>query len=212
MKTYNLTKLVKGVVLAAALVTSVVACGNKDKNNNNQNAFQMSCTNCGDISGIPFFSVNSTVQSMSYYGSQTAMRLSLTFSGQNTQQQQGTGQTNYYYGAPASMMYTGKASAIGIAAISYPLSLGMCPQLPPGNWNIVTRNAGMWNGSGSQAQISGLRVELQKDGMNAVAVFTNVAAVEYPYSGYSSQTRLWGNMQIESVNGYWCQGANFQLY
>jgi hypothetical protein len=70
----------------------------------------------------------------------------------------------------------------------------------------------MWNGSGSQAQISGLRVELQKDGMNAVAVFTNVAAVEYPYSGYSSQTRLWGNMQIESVNGYWCQGANFQLY
>lgn len=211
MKTYNLAKLVKGVFLAAALVTSVVACGNKDKNNNNQNAFQMSCSNCGDISPIAFFSVNSTAQSMSYYGSTTAMRLSLSFAGQNIQQQQQSGQ-NYYYGAPASMMYTGKVSAIGTAAVTYPLNLGMCPQMPAGNYNVVTRNVGMWNGNGSQAQVSGLRVELQKDGLSATAVLTNVWAIEYPYSGYSSSTRLSGNVQIESVNGFWCQGANFYLY
>lgn len=215
MKTYNLTKLVKGVLISAALITSVVACGNKNKDNNNLNAFQYACTNCGDISPIAFFSVNTTAQSMSYYGgSTTAMRLGLSFAGQNIQQQQQSGQnnTNYYYGAPASMMYTGKVSAIGTAAISYPLNLGMCPQLPPGNYNVQTKNVGMWNGNGSQAQISGLRLELSKEGYSAQVVLSNAWAIEYPYSGYSSSTRLSGNVQVESVNGYWCQGANFYLY
>lgn len=214
MKTLKLTKLVKGVLISAALITSVVACGNKNKDNNNQNAFQMSCSNCGEISGIPFFSVNTVAQSMSYYGSTTAMRLSLSFSGQNAQQQQQPQQQGqqYNYYSPASMLYTGKVSAIGTVAVSYPLNLGMCPQLPAGNYNLVTRNAGMWNGNGSQAQISGLRVELQRDGMNIVASFSNVWAIEYPYSGYSSSSRLSGNLQIEQVNGYWCQGANYYLY
>ena len=51
MKTYNLAKLVKGFLVSALLITTVVACGNKDKDNQNQNAFQQSCGNCGDISG-----------------------------------------------------------------------------------------------------------------------------------------------------------------
>jgi hypothetical protein len=212
MKTINFKKLVKGVLISAALVTSVVACGNKNKDNPNMNAYQMSCANCGDISGIPFYTVQTTVQSMSF--GQNAMRLNLSFSGQNTQQPlnqgQSTGQYSYY--SPASMTYTGKVSAIGTAAVSYQMNLGMCPQLPAGNYNVATQTVGMWNGNGSQAQVSGIRLVLTKDNITAYATLSNVWAIEYPYSSYSSSTRMSGNFIIEQVNGYWCQNASFYLY
>jgi hypothetical protein len=212
MKTFNFKKLVKGVLVSAALVTSVVACGNKNKDNPNLNAYQMSCSNCNDILDVPFFSVQSTVQAPSAYGyASNVMRLSLSFAGQNIQMQQPQSSTNYpYYYGVASMMYVGKVSAVGTAAINYPITPGMCQQLPPGNYTVATRNVGMWNGNGQQAQVSGLQVELDFNGMQVLATLSNVWAVDLGY-GVNS-THLSGNLQITHVIGRWCNAPAYYIY
>jgi len=211
MKTFNFKKLVKGVLLSAALVTSVVACGNKNKDNPNPNAYQMSCANCTEISGITFYSVQTAVQSYTPYGAQNVMRISWNFSGQNIQQPQNQSNGNYtnYY-APASMMYTGKVSAIGTAAVSYPMNTGMCAQIPTGSYNILTRNVGNWAGNGSQAQVSGLQVELSTSGYSIIATLSNVWAVDYGY-GVNS-TRMSGTLQITQINGVWCNASPMYMY
>lgn len=212
MRTNNLNKLIKVALLSAALVTSVVACGNKNKDNQQLNAFQQSCvSNCQDISAIPFFSVNSTAQSQSYgygygYGSQSSMRLSLSFAGQNINQQQNQNQ-NYNQWASPAMNYTGRVSAIGTVTTSQVLNLGFCPQVPAGQYSLATQTAGQWN----QGQISGIRFVISGP-VSMTAILLNAQASEGMYQYGSGGSRLYGTLQIEQVNGYYCQGANFYLY
>jgi hypothetical protein len=210
MKTNNLNKLIKVALLSAALVTSVVACGNKNKDNQQLNAFQQSCvSNCQDISAIPFFTVNSTAQSQTYgygYGSQSSMRLSLSFAGQNISQQQNQNQ-NYNPWASPAMNYSGRVSAVGTVTISQVLNLGFCPQVPAGQYSLATNTAGQWN----QGQISGIRFVISGP-VSMTAILLNAQATEGMYQYGSGGSRLYGTLQVEQVNGYYCQGANFYLY
>jgi hypothetical protein len=215
MKMNNLTKLVKGVLVSVALVTTVVACGNKNKDNPNLNAYQQACSNCGDITGFPFFTAQTTAQSMTYGSYANAMKINWSFSGQNISQQQQNNQNNngYSYGAP-SMMYTGKVSAIGTVTVNSLLNLGMCPQIPPGNYQLATQTVGAWNGNGNQAQVSGIRLLMTRDNIQFTAILSNAYAAEYVgYGyGYASRTQISGNLQIEQVNGFYCNSASFYLY
>lgn len=211
MKTNNLNKLIKVALLSAALVTSVVACGNKNKDNQQLNAFQQSCvSNCEDISPIPFFSVNTTGQSMTYgygYGSTSSLRMSLSFAGQNISQQQNQNQ-NYNPWASPAMNYVGRVSAVGTVTFSQALNLGFCPAIPAGQYSLATQTAGQWN----QGQISGIRFVISGP-VSMTALLLNAQASEGGYYQYGSGgSRLYGNLQIEQVNGYYCQGANFYLY
>jgi hypothetical protein len=210
MKTNNFNKLIKVALLSAALVTSVVACGNKNKDNQQLNAFQQSCvSNCQDISAIPFFTVNSTAQSQSYgygYGSQSSMRLSLSFAGQNINPQQSQNQ-NYNQWASPAMNYSGRVSVVGTATTSQVLSPAFCPQVPAGQYSVVTNAAGQWN----QGQISGVRLVFSGP-VSMTAILTNAQASEGMYQYGAGGSRLYGTLQIEQVNGYYCQGSNFYLY
>ena len=213
MKTNNFNKLIKVALLSAALVTSVVACGNKNKDNQQLNAFQQSCvSNCQDISAIPFFTVNSTAQSQSYgygYGSQASMRLNLSFAGQNInpQQQNTNPNQNYNQWASPAMNYSGRVSVIGTATLNQVLSPAFCPQVPAGQYSVSTHTAGQWN----QGQISGVRFVISGP-VSMTAVLLNAQASEGMYQYGAGGSRLYGTLQIEQVNGYYCQGSNFYLY
>lgn len=209
MRTYNLKTLAKGLVLAAALVTSVIACGKKaDNNNQNVNAFTQSCVNCQNITGFPFF----TAQTAAYlsnpygYGYAEALKINWSFSGQNvsSQAQANNPYGGQSYGSPA-MNYNGQVSAAGQVSVNTALSNRyFCPGVPAGTYNLTTQTVGQW----SAGAISGLKLLLTGP-VNIVAILTQAQASEYGYQ-YQSGSRISGNLQIESVNGYYCQGL--QLY
>jgi hypothetical protein len=209
MNSINVKKLVQKVLLSAALVATVVACGDKNRDDKQLNAFQQSCvSNCQDISPIPFFTVNTTAQSQTYGywgGNATAMRINLSFAGQNLSQTQQQNQ-NYNSWASPAMNYSGRVSVVGTVTVNSVLNLGFCPQVPAGQYSLATQTAGQWN----QGQISGIRFVITGP-VSMTALLLNASASEQVY-GYSSSTRLWGNLQVETVNGYYCQGANFYLY
>ncbi len=208
MSNQKYTKLAKSILLAAALVTSVIACGKKNQDNNqNINQFTQSCVNCQNITGFPFFTAQTTAYKMNYYGygSTEAFKINWSFSGQNvssqTQANNPYGQT---YGSPA-MTYSGQVSAAGQVSVTAPLSFGFCPAIPPGAYNLTTQTVGQWNGG----QISGLKL-LITGAVNIVAIFTQGQASDNGY-GYAGGNFISGNMQLESVNGYYCQGASLYL-
>ncbi|MEQ1723081.1 MAG: hypothetical protein ABL930_07880 [Pseudobdellovibrio sp.] len=208
MKNNNLTKIAKGL-LATALLTTLVACGKKaDNNNQNLNAFTLGCVaNCEGITGFPFFAAQTQAYKMNYYGYgyTNAMSLNLSFSGQNINSQaQGQGQNNNQYASPA-MNYVGKVSAAGQVNVAAILNLGFCPAVPAGQYNLVTQTAGQW----ANGAISGLRMVIQGP-VTMTAVINQAQASEYGYQ-YSSSSRVTGQIVIEQVNGYFCQGATLYL-
>jgi hypothetical protein len=206
MKCNNLTKIAKGF-LATALLSTLVACGKKaDNNNQNLNAFNLGCVaNCEGITGIPFFTAQTQAYKMNYYGYgyTNAMTLNLSFSGQNINSQ-AQGQNNNQYASPA-MNYVGKVSAAGQVNVAAVLNLGFCPAVPAGQYNLVTQTAGQW----ANGTISGLRMLIQGP-VAITAVINQAQASEYGYQ-YSSSSRVTGQIVIEQVNGYFCQGATLQL-
>jgi len=209
MRTYNLTNLAKAGLLAVALVTSVIACGKKsDNNNQNINAFTQSCVNCQNITGYPFFTAQTAAYLANPYGGyQQALTINWSFSGQNVSSQaQANNPYGQSYGSPA-MNYNGQVSAAGQISVTTPLSNRyFCPGMPAGTYNLTTQTVGQW----SAGAISGLKL-LISGPVNAVAILTQAQASDYGYGGYgTSSSRISGNLQIESVNGYYCQGL--QLY
>jgi hypothetical protein len=208
MKNNNLTKIVKGL-LATALLTTLVACGKKaDNNNQNLNAFTQSCVNCDGITGFPFFTAQSQAYKMNYYGYgyTNAMTLNLSFSGQNINgQAQGQSQNGYNQYASPAMNYVGKVSAAGQITVAAVLNLGFCPAVPAGTYNLTTQTVGQW----ANGQISGLRMLIQGP-VSMLAVINQAQASEYGYQ-YSSSSRVTGQIVIEQVNGYFCQGATLYL-
>ena len=208
MSTQNLTKLAKGILLAAALVTSVIACGKKNQDNNqNMNAFTMSCVNCQNITGFPFFTAQTGAYRLnSYsYGSTEAFRINWSFSGQNVNSQtQANNPYGQQYGSPA-MTYNGQVSAAGQVTVTNPINFGFCPAIPPGAYTLATQAAGQWSGG----QISGIKL-LITGPVSFTAIFTQGQASDNGY-GYAAGNFVSGNMQIEQVNGYFCQGASLYL-
>jgi len=85
------------------------------------------------------------------------------------------------------------------------LSFGFCPAIPPGAYTLSTQTAGQWSGG----QIS--RIKLIVSGpVSYTAIFTQGQASDNGY-GYSAGSYISGRMQIEQVNGYYCQGL-FYMY
>lgn len=252
MNNINLTKLTKGV-LATFLFSTLVACGNRrDNNNQNINAYNQSCAvNCEGISGYPFFTAQTQALRQGYgysYGYTTAMAISWSFSGQNISNQ--TQNQNYNQYAPPAMNYVGKVSAAGQVSVVTALSdMGLCPQIPAGTYNLTTHTGGQWQ----NGQISGLRI-LITGPVTITATLSNAQATQsgygggggyygggggyggYPYGspygyggtygGYSggaqygnqyggqqpsTGNRIIGNLIIEQVNGYFCQGVQLLL-
>jgi|GEM_PF-3770320 len=207
---------------AVAVLTLITACKPKNEEVLPINAYTKSCIGrCESISGYPFFAAQTTAykQRLYSYSPSAAMAISWSFSGQNlsNQAQQGAAQQGqaYQYSSPA-MMYNGKVSAYGKVVINTPLDLGFCPQVPAGTYELSTQSIGQWTG-GSQsfsAEVSGLRMLITGAAITMTATLSQGQASEYSY-GYQYTTgnsRIYGNLIIEQVNGYYCQGAQFSLY
>lgn len=223
MKTYNLSQVVKGLVLATALVAGLAACGKKADNNQPQNVFQQS-NNDADITGQPFFETTTRAYSQNYWSSSNFLTINWQFAGQNinpngVQNNSYNNNYNYNYASP-SMAYAGKVAAAGNIVLSAPLNLSFCGTIPAGTYNLTTSTVGRWN----QGQISGLRLALIGP-VTFYVVLYNAQAYDYsfgnsyPYAqpyqqGYYQQNgkRISGTLQIESVNGYYCQGSSYTMY
>ena len=234
MKTYNLSQIVKGLVLATSLVAGLTACGKKGDENQPQNVFQQSNSD-GDITGQPFFETTTRAYSQNYWNSSTFLTVNWKFAGQNINPQAvpqqnnnngyNTGYNNGYnnsYLSPA-MSYSGKVAAVGSIAIPAALNLSFCGTIPAGTYDLQTNNVGRWN----QGQISGIRLVLRGP-VTFYVVLYNAQATEYSYGnnypyaqpygqqqGYNQSAnskRISGTLQIESVNGYYCQGATYNMY
>lgn len=227
MKTYNLSQLVKGLVLATALVAGLSACGRRNDNNQPQNVFQQSNLD-GDINGQPFYETTTRAYSQNYWSASTYLTLNWRFAGQNinpNQQQNNNnnsfnnGYNNNSFLTPA-MAYSGKVAAVGNMVIATPLNLSFCGTIPAGTYDLQTETVGRWN----QGQISGLRLVLRGPVTFSVVLY-NAQASEYTYGGgynpynpyqggYASANnrRISGTLTIEQVNGYYCQGSNYTMY
>lgn len=216
MKTTNFWKYT-AAILAVSVVTSLVACGNKNQNNNPQpvNGFEQ-CVNCQNINGAAFF----TAQASDSYG---AIALNISFTGQNiaTQPVQpvnngygnnyggyyGSGYSNYnpYQSSPI-ISYSGPVGASGQFAVNQNMNLGYC-QLPLGSYNLGTVSAGQW----SSGIVYNLR--MQASGPANIVMTITTGQVSSPGylqpgqlgSGMNPTGRLFANIMIESVNGQPCQ-------
>lgn len=204
MKNINLTKLAKGILLTAVISSVLIACGKKEDNNNQINAYTQSCVNCEGITGFPFFTVQTQAYSQTGYSYSNAMTVNWSFSGQNLS---GQTQQNYNpYSSPA-MNYVGKVSAAGKVTVAAALNLGFCPQVPAGTYNLTTQTVGQW----ANGQISGLRM-LFSGPVTMTVALSQAQASEYSYGyQYSNSSRIYGTMIVEQVNGYYCQGAQFYM-
>ncbi len=238
MKTYNLSQIVKGLVLATSLVAGLTACGKKGDENQPQNVYQQSNSD-RDITGQPFFETTTRAYGQNYWNSSTFLTINWKFAGQNINPQSApqnnnngysSGYNNNSYLSPA-MSYSGKVAAIGSVAIAAPLNLSFCPTIPAGTYDLQTSTVGRWN----QGQISGIQLVLRGP-VTFFAVLYNAQASEfsygnsypyaqpyqqqyYPQQGYQQQgyqssnsRRISGTLRIVSVNEAYCQGADYNMY
>lgn len=208
-------KLISGVFVSTLALTVLAACGNKNDNTTNQglNAYTQSCGNCieSGITGYPFFSAQSTAYNQ--YGSYgSPARITLSFSGQNVANNNYGYNNGGYYSSSPAMNYVGKVSAAGTITANSAIGVNnFCPQIPAGTYNITTNSVGQWQ----NGQVSGLRLLINGSNINAVAVINQLQAYDYGSYGYGSSvnnSRIYGNMYIESVNGYYCQSLVLTLY
>jgi hypothetical protein len=229
MKTFKMTKIVKGFVLATSLVVGLTACGKKaDNNNQAQNVFQQSNLD-GEINGQPFFETTTRAYSQNYWTASTYLTLNWQFAGQNISPTNPQNNNNSFnngfnnsFSSPA-MAYSGKVAAAGSMVIAAPLNLSFCGLIPAGTYNLTTATVGRWN----QGQISGVRIVLSGP-VTFYAVLYNAQATEFAGNNYPYQQpfnqgfqqpyqsangrRITGTLQIEQVNGYYCQGASYYMY
>lgn len=206
MKNINLTKLIKGILAMTVVSSMLIACGKKEDNNAQINAYTQNCANCEGlgITGFPFFTAQTQAYSQTGWTYSNAMALSWSFSGQNIS---GQSTQNYNQYASPAMNYVGKVSAAGKVTVSSALNLGFCPQIPAGTYNLTTQTVGQW----ANGQISGLRL-IVTGAVNMTITLNQAQAYEYSYGYYSSSSsRVYGTMIVEQVNGYYCQGAQFNL-
>lgn len=212
MKNVNLTKLIKGTMALALVSSLLIACGKKEDNSNQINAYTQNCANCEGlgITGFPFFTAQTQAYSQLGWSYSSAMTLSWSFSGQNIS---GQSTQNYNQYASPAMNYVGKVSVAGKVRVLSQIgnsqngSNYFCPVIPVGEYNLTTQSVGQW----ANGQISGLRL-LVTGPVTMTITLNQAQAYEYSYGyQYSSGSRVYGNMIVEQVNGYYCQGLQFQL-
>lgn len=230
MKTYNVSQIVKGLVLATALVAGLAACGKKADNNQPQNVFQQSNMD-GDINGQPFFETTTRAYSQNSWNYSSYLTINWQFAGQNINPNTANNNSNSFnngynnsFSSP-SMIYSGKVAAVGSIAVSASMNMSFCGTIPAGTYNIQTTTVGRWN----QGQISGIRLAAVGPVTFSIVLY-NAQAYDYSYGssypyaqpyqppyyqqGYyqsANGKRITGTLQIESVNGYYCQGASYYM-
>ncbi len=192
-------QLKKFITLTALTITvlALTACPKKGNDNNNNiigPVFQ-NCANCGNINqGYEFF------RSVSQDYTRT-LALNLSFFGTAVQNQ------NYYYNTNSPVIsYYGPVGVSGQMNVQFPLNLGYCA-IPAGNYSVYTLSAGQW----SNSIIS--QLVMQASGAAHITMrFTSaqVSAKSYGQQGYTwnevqQSGRLFGDLYVESVNGYPCQ-------
>jgi len=219
MRNENLKNLVKGVLATAVVSALLIACKPKNDEVLPVNAYTKNCLDCAaaGITGFPFFTAQTQALKQGAFtggyssGYSTAMTVNWSFSGQNlntqVQGQSQQGQTYYQYSSPA-MSYVGKVSAAGKVEVAAPLNLGFCPAVPAGTYELSTQTLGQW----TNGQITGLKI-LIFGPVTMTATLSQGQASEYSY-GYqysAGSSRVYGNLIVEQVNGYYCQSAQFYL-
>jgi hypothetical protein len=191
MKQNNNFKYIASIFVALSLLI-MSACGNNGQNNSSPapvvNGFQQ-CVNCQAMNGPVIF----TAESSDYTGT---TQLHWAFAGQNM--------TAQYYNSPGN--YTGMVVSTGSLLISQNLNLGFCG-IPPGSYSLATLQPGQW----SYGIVSGLILQAYSGGLSLQLSFNGqVSSPGYLSGGqFSSSTspvgRMFGNLQVLSINGQPCQ-------
>lgn len=197
MKKPNFFKYVAGFFVGVTLIV-IAACGNKSQNNTqpvqtNLYPYQQ-CVNCQNINGNVFFSG----QSSDYTGT---LQVTWAFAGQNLVMQQ----TYPYTASVTPGTYYGPVSTTGQLSLSQNINLGYC-QIPAGTYSLVTNQAGQWG----YGIVSNLTMQAMGPTNMVVSFFGQVSSPGYLSSGQASSStnsvgRMFGNLQIQSVNGQTCQ-------
>lgn len=179
-------------------VSVLAACGNKGGNNQPPVPVQPpvvypNCVNCQGLSGSIFFSGESSDYT-------STLRMTWAFVGQNMPIQQ-----SYPYNTGmTSETYNGLVSTSGQMIVNQSVNLGYCV-IPAGTYSVVTAQAGRW-GYGIVSNLS-----LQAVGPSNILLtfYGQVSASSYLSNGQlstisASTGRMFGNLQVQSVNGQAC--------
>lgn len=199
MKKNNYFKYATGFFVGVAL-TFIAACGNKGGNNSNQQVIPVTpfqaCANCQNINGAVFFSA----ESVDYTGS---IRLNWTFSGQASPVVQSY---PYQSNGMTPGTYYGPVAAQGQLSVSQAMNLGYCV-VPAGVYSVGTIQAGQWG----YGIASGLALQAISGATSMLITFNGqVSSPGYLQDSQASSStnpvgRMFGNLQIQSINGQQCQ-------
>lgn len=186
--------------LALGLLMGLTACPDNKNNQNNPYQVYPNCANCGDLgAGQEFF----RSQSKNYYGS---LILNLNFVGSSIATN-GINYYNSYYQSPV-VSYYGPVAVTGNMQVNYNQQYGCT--IPAGSYTITTLQAGQWR----SAIAGGLRIQAT----GPVSVVMSLPQMIVQAKQYNQLGRLWteipqvgriyGDMIVESVNGYNCSYNN----
>ena len=191
-------KTLKKFITLTALTISALAltaCPKKGNDSNLTGQVFQNCYNCNGIAqGNEFFRSISQDYTRS-------LSLNLSFFGSAVQNQ------NYYYNTNSPVIsYYGPVGVSGQMNIQFPVNLGYCA-IPAGSYSVYTLSAGQWSNS-----IISQLVMQATGAANIIMRFTSaqVSAKQYGQQGYTwnevqQSGRLFGDLYVESVNGYPCQ-------
>ncbi|MBC7466271.1 MAG: hypothetical protein H7256_09785 [Bdellovibrio sp.] len=228
MKAANLIKYSAGVLILSML-TALSSCGNKGGSDstpvvqqNNVCGVNIACGGAvNPVGGSTLFQA----ESQDWYG---VVKFTWTFLAQNpivtqpTYNPYGTYNTmnpstgsiygagsiygNSYSAPPAMMTYSGPVAVNGAFSVLQGMNLGMC-QLPVGSYSLGTLTSGIW----SQTQVSHLRMQaagpaavIMTLSQGQVSGNTNLQSTGGLWTDANAVGRIFGNVVIESVNGYPC--------
>lgn len=156
--------------------------------------YYQNCLNCGGITnGTAFYTSTSTDFS-------NLLLLNLRFSGSNAA-------ASSYYGAYGSPIITYQGPVVANGSLSVNLGMNsMGCVIPAGTYSLSTIQAGTW----ASSIVQGLRMQANGPAQMVVSISTaQVSAKPYGeqsalWSEIPQQGGLFGDLIIESVNGYQC--------
>lgn len=232
MKNRNTLKYTAGLI-ALGVITTLVACGSKNSDNVPVQPINVNpqCLGCQNLNTTSFFQAESqdTYGMLKFswsFNGQTMNQGQINpynqqYNSQYNQQYNqynpyGTVNSNNIYGGGYAnqysngvgspiMSYSGIVAAQGLFSVAQGMSLGYC-QLPAGSYTLGTLSPGQWN----MGIVSNLR--LQAVGPATIILSLTQGQVAAKTGGQLGQTwseiapvgRIFGNVMIESVNGYTC--------
>lgn len=192
MKTLSKMITLTAITIATAFV---IACENKNKNNQTTFPVYQNCVNCGVINGSEFF------RSESQYANQSIV-MNMNFVGSASVA--APYYNNLNYGSPV-INYSGPVAVTGSMSIALGYNLGGC-LVQPGQYTLSTVQAGTW----SNAIVQNLRLQAYGPSNMMISIPTaQVSAKPFNQMGnlwteIPQMGRIFGRVMIESVNGYRC--------